>query len=110
MNDVAPALSRLTIVCRDPKPQIALKRHDLAGRIVTTKPHTTAELVEALGEIAVLERVPVMLLHYGERNTVLTAALAARGATVTDICLDQWVLPEDVEPYAPWSIRRSKGG
>ena len=42
--------------------------------------------------------VPSLLLHYGERNRALTAALTARGALVEDVCLYEWALPEDLAP------------
>ena len=95
--DVQRAMGRMTIVCRGPKPQTALKRQGLSADIVTVKPHTTQQLLEALAAITI-ESVRVMLLHYGERNSAFTEALAARGALVEDVCLYEWVLPEDVRP------------
>ena len=44
------------------------------------------------------EGTPVVLLHYGERDTPFSAALAARGAIVEDVCLYEWALPDDVTP------------
>lgn len=91
------ALTRMTIVCRGPKPQTALKRHGLTAQVVTPKPHTTRELLETLAATR-LDGVPVALLHYGERNLPFSAALAARGAKITDVCLYEYVLPDDVAP------------
>jgi len=90
-------LAAMTIACRGPKPLDALKRQGLVPRVVTVKPHTTRELLEALETID-LDRMPVMLLHYGERDTPFSAALAARGAIVDDVCLYEWVLPENLTP------------
>jgi uroporphyrinogen-III synthase len=95
--DVQRAMRLLTIVSRGPKPLIALKQHGLSAGIVTAKPHTTQELLEALTATH-LESTNVMLLHYGERNRALVDALTARGALVEDVCLYEWTLPEDVAP------------
>jgi len=94
---VKHALGRVLIACRGPKPQAALKRQTLSAAVVTNKPHTTDDLLEAL--IATpLGGVPVLLLHYGERNATFAAAIAARGAQVDDVCLYEWALPEDRAP------------
>ncbi len=97
LADVRRAMARLTIVSRGPKPQTALKRQGLTAQIVTAKPHTTQELLEALESVN-LQSLPVMLLHYGEMNSAFTDALAARGAEVEDVCLYEWAMPDDVGP------------
>lgn len=94
---VRSAMARVTIVCRGPKPQAALKKHALAPAIVTDKPHTTGDLVEALAATP-LTGVPILLLHYGERNAAFASSLAARGGRVDDVCLYEWALPEDRQP------------
>jgi uroporphyrinogen-III synthase len=90
-------LARMTIVCRGPKPLAALKRAGLSAQIMTAKPHTTRELIDALADVP-LGGVSVALLHYGEENTRFSAALAERGAMVDDVCLYRWALPEDIAP------------
>ena len=97
LDEVRQAMAALTIISRGPKPQTALKRYGLTASVVTAKPHTTHELLEALDQVD-LDGVPVLLLHYGEMNASFTDALAARGARVEDLCLYEWALPEDVEP------------
>ncbi len=97
LDAVRDALAAMTIVSRGAKPQTALKRQGLAAHVVTIKPHTSHELLEALGS-ADLAGLPVMLLHYGERNAPFAEALAARGAVVEDVCLYEWALPEDLAP------------
>jgi uroporphyrinogen-III synthase len=91
------ALRRCTIACRGPKPLAVLRRHGIAAHLTTAKPHTSDELVAALSRID-LERRSVALVHYGERNPDLSAALRARGARVADICAYEWALPEDLDP------------
>lgn len=90
-------LERATVVCRGPKPLTALKKHGLKAQIVTPKPHTTAELIDALNDVS-LSGVTIALLHYGERNPAFAEALVARGARVEDVCLYEWAMPEDVAP------------
>jgi uroporphyrinogen-III synthase len=97
LADVRQALGKMAIVCRGPKPQAALKRYGLKASVSTARPHTSSELLEALAETH-LNQVPVLLLHYGERNVPFANALAARGALVEDVCLYEWDLPEDLGP------------
>jgi uroporphyrinogen-III synthase len=93
--DLRRALSDMMLVCRGPKPQAALRRQGLSATIVTTKPHTTEELLAAIADVP-LASTNVMLLHYGERNQSFTSALSKRGALVEDVCLYEWALPDDV--------------
>ena len=95
--DVQRAMRHLTIVSRGPKPLMALKQHGLSAGIVTAKPHTTQQLLEALTAMH-LESTRTMLLHYGERNRGFADALTARGAIVEDVCLYEWALPQDIAP------------
>jgi uroporphyrinogen-III synthase len=97
LEELRQVMASMTIVCRGPKPQAALKRYGLTASLSTAKPHTSQELLEALASID-LRAVPAMLLHYGERSPALTAELLARGAIVADVCLYEWALPEDVGP------------
>ena len=94
---VLDALAKLTLACRGPKPLAVLRRSGLTPSIVTVKPHTTTELLEALKSVS-LEDAGVVLVHYGERNQELAGALRARGARLTEICPYEWALPEDTGP------------
>jgi uroporphyrinogen-III synthase len=96
-EDVRRALASVTIVCRGPKPQAALKRAGLTASLSTATPHTSNELLETLGATN-LAQVPVIVLHYGERHVAFTDALTRRGAHVDDLCLYEYALPEDVAP------------
>ncbi len=84
-------------VCRGPKPLAALRRVGLAAAVNAKSPFTTGDLLEALGSIELSGR-HVVLLHYGERNLPLVAALAARGARIRELLLYEWQLPGDLEP------------
>ena len=96
-EEIRLALAAMTLVCRGPKPQAALKREGLKADLSTVKPHTSNELLDALAGIS-LAQAPVIVLHYGERHAAFTAALTARGALVEDLCLYEYALPEDVAP------------
>ena len=97
LNGVVAALQRSMLVCRGPKPLVPLKRRTLVPQVVTRKPHTTDDLLEALAPVD-LAGARVLLLHYGERSESFSLALARRGAQVEDLCLYDWALPEDLAP------------
>jgi uroporphyrinogen-III synthase len=97
----APALraglERATIVCRGPKPIAVLKREGLPVHVRADPPHTTRELVGALGAIEVRGRDAVVVLDGGSGRTV-AESLADRGARVFEVRPYEWALPEDLEP------------
>jgi uroporphyrinogen-III synthase len=97
LDAAVAALRRCTVACRGPKPLVTLKRHGITPHITTPKPHTSDELLEALAR-SNLDRRRVALVHYGERNPSLSAALRGKGAHVSDICAYEWALPDDLEP------------
>ncbi len=91
------ALRGATTVCRGPKPVAVLRRQNVQVNITAAEPHTTVELLQALESID-LEGRTVALVHYGERNDAAAAGLQTRGAIVSEICLYEWRLPDDVAP------------
>ena len=91
------ALRQTTTVCRGPKPAAVLRRHDVPIGLSAAEPFTTTELLDALLAID-LDGKDVALVHYGERNSALADALEARGAALEELCLYEWVMPDDVEP------------
>lgn len=97
LADVITALRRTTIACRGPKPLLSLRRQGLTAQVVTAKPHTTDELLASLAAIDIAG-MRVLLLHYGEPSSAVSNALGHRGATVEDLCLYDWALPEDITP------------
>jgi uroporphyrinogen-III synthase len=94
---VVAALKAATIVCRGPKPTAVIRRHGLEPTLIPQKPFTTHEVIDALQPVDLAGR-DVALVHYGERNVALAAALANRGARLAEACPYEWTLPEDVEP------------
>ena len=90
------ALERMEVAARGPKPVAAL--HDAGVRIdLTPKEPTSEGLLRALADHD-LDGKLVAVQLYGEENSFLIEGLRARGATVLDIPLYEWALPEDQEP------------
>ncbi len=96
LGSTVAGLGRITLACRGPKPLAALKRQGLTPAVTTIKPHTSCELIEALAAID-LEGRRVALIHYGERQPMLTETLRARGAEAHDVCAYEWMLPDDLD-------------
>ena len=97
LDAVLAALRKTTTVCRGPKPVAVLRRNDVPVGLAAAEPHTTTELLQALASLDVAGKA-VAFAHYGERNETAADGLRARGALVTEICLYEWRLPEDVAP------------
>jgi uroporphyrinogen-III synthase len=91
------SLARATLVCRGPKPAAALKRVGLAATVSAADPYTSREVLDALSRIDLTD-IEVDLVHYGERNDTLAGDLRARGARLNELCLYEWLLPDDTQP------------
>ena len=89
------ALRAATTVCRGPKPVSVLRRNDVQANVTAAEPHTTTEVLQALEPID-LHQHTVALVHYGERSAHAAEALKHRGALVSEICLYEWRLPDDL--------------
>jgi uroporphyrinogen-III synthase len=96
-SELLAALQKVTIVCRGPKPVAALKRYGVRASVSAQEPYTTQEVLAAMMPLE-LKSTGVALVHYGERNTLLVQALRERGAHLEELCLYEWLLPEDVGP------------
>jgi uroporphyrinogen-III synthase len=99
LEPTVASFRRVALACRGPKPLAALKRRGLTPAVTTVKPHTSGELVDALAGID-LDGRSVALIHYGERQLMLTQSLRARGARVHDVCAYEWMLPDDLGALA----------
>lgn len=95
--ELLSALGGATTVCRGPKPVAALKASGIVASLNARAPFTTAELLEALAGMD-LSGQGVAVVHYGERNDQVAELLRARAARVVELCLYEWLLPEDVAP------------
>jgi uroporphyrinogen-III synthase len=98
-GELRDAILRGLAVCRGPKPVATLHKEGIAASHRARPPYTTEEFIAALADVPVDDRM-VVLLHHGERNEPLVAALASDGARLRELMLYQWMLPEDTAPLA----------
>jgi uroporphyrinogen-III synthase len=91
------AFSRVTTICRGPKPAAVLRRHGIPVRINAGAPHTSAELLGVLPDTLANGR-GIVLLHDGGGNPSLVSALRDRGAWVDEVQSYEWRIPDDVAP------------
>jgi uroporphyrinogen-III synthase len=94
---VLDGLRKIMVACRGPKPLSVMRRNGVPVQIVTEKPHTTRELLQALSTVELRGR-DVLLVHYGERNAAMASALVERGANLAEVCPYAWALPQDLAP------------
>jgi uroporphyrinogen-III synthase len=97
-DDVVEALSRLTLVCRGPKPVAALKEVGLVPAVTVPEPNTWRDLLSELDRSVPVEGKRVAVQEYGARNEELLSGLRVRGADVTTVPVYRWALPEDPAP------------
>jgi uroporphyrinogen-III synthase len=90
------ALGRALVVARGPKPVAVLREAGVRVDIVPREP-TSAGVLEALTEQDLRGKMVAVQL-YGDENPGLVRGLEARGATVLEIPLYEWTLPEDQAP------------
>jgi len=89
------ALSKLTLVCRGPKPSNALKPFGLRPTFSVPEPNTWREIVRKLDRDLPVAGKRVWIQEYGTRNLELIHVLSTRGADVRSIHVYTWALPED---------------
>lgn len=94
LPELLTALRSATVICRGPKPAAVLKRREIPIAASAREPFTTVELLEVLEPLH-LEGNVVGVVHYGERNDTVIQALRTKGAEPEELCLYEWLLPED---------------
>ncbi len=99
LPEVQRAMTTAVIAARGPKPLAVLKRQGLNPTAISRRPHTSAELLDALRSEHLAE-VPTLLVHYGERSAEVADALRSRGARLDEAMPYEWALPEDPQPIA----------
>ena len=96
-DEMRALLTRAVTVCRGPKPVAALKQAGLPIGVRVREPYTTREVVEALGTLD-LDGRDVLVVHYGERNAALAAALERVNVRASELLVYEWRLPVDRAP------------
>ncbi len=90
------ALGGMFVAARGPKPIAVLREAGVRIDLVPKEPTSEGLLSELADRELSGKMVAVQL--YGEENPFLVEGLRARGATVLEIPLYEWALPEDQEP------------
>lgn len=97
--ELRAAVARGIPVCRGPKPVAALHKEGISGAVRAESPYTTLDLLHALEPSDLRDRLTV-LIHYGERNQLLSSMLSARGAKLRELMVYEWQLPSDTRSLA----------
>lgn len=95
---LAAALSKVLLLCRGPKPLRVLKDWGLRPTLVAPEPNTSEDLVSEIQKQLDLKGKRLFIQEYGAANPELIAGLQRLGATVQQVPVYAWQLPEDVEP------------
>jgi uroporphyrinogen-III synthase len=90
------ALDRMLVVARGPKPVAALREAGVRVDLVPAEP-TSDGVLQALATRDLAGQVVAVQLS-GDDSPVLVDGLRARGASVLDVALYEWALPEDQAP------------
>jgi uroporphyrinogen-III synthase len=90
-------LGKTLVAARGPKPTGALRQRTVHIDYSAADPFTTHEMLDELSGLR-LQGERVIVQRYGSANRELDAALAARGAEVTEIPTYRWSLPPDTKP------------
>jgi uroporphyrinogen decarboxylase len=104
------AVSDVTTIARGPKPAAALRELGIEPRHCTAEPHTWREILQVVDRNVSLANHTVGLQEYGQPNASLLAGLEARGATVINLRLYHWELPEDTAALSGLLRQIADGG
>jgi uroporphyrinogen-III synthase len=93
------ALGRVEIAVRGPKPLAVLREWKIPVALTAPEPCTWRELLNVLVDSHVrLNGLRVAVQEYGVSNVDFVAALRERGASVKEVAVYHWELPEDTNP------------
>ena len=94
------AIADVVTIVRGPKPAAALSELEIKPTHQTGEPHTWREILHAIDKRIPIANHTVGLQEHGEPNASLLAGLEARGATVINLKLYHWELPDDTAALA----------
>jgi uroporphyrinogen-III synthase len=92
------ALRRAKVAIRGPKPVVPLRELGARIDLQAPEPNTWRDLLNALDANLPVNGLRVAVQEYGQPNPELIDGLKARGATVTQVPVYNWALPDDLEP------------
>lgn len=93
-----PALAKVKVVARGPKPVAALRELGTRVDIHVPEPNTWHEVLKTLDERLPIAGLRIAVQEYGKPNPELLAGLEERGAIVSRVPVYRWALPEDTGP------------
>jgi len=98
-DQFVPALSKVPVLARGPKPVAALKELGVPIRWNVPEPNTWREILRVLDQnkVSLAGRL-VAVQEYGIASKNLVRGLEERGAQVLAVHVYDWALPEDVAP------------
>jgi uroporphyrinogen-III synthase len=97
-EEILSALRRVTIALRGPKPAAVLREWQVPVAIRAEEPNTWRELLAAMERAGAIDGNRIAVQEYGRPGIEFVEELARRGATVEQVPVYRWALPEDVEP------------
>jgi uroporphyrinogen-III synthase len=100
-EEIVRGLSKVTTVTRGPKPASVLRELQVPITIHVPEPNTWREILQELDESPrgfTLRGSRVAVQEYGTSNEPFLQELKARGATVLQVPVYRWALPEDLNP------------
>ena len=95
--EILEALTTTTVIARSPKPAAVLRRKKVHIDHMPPEPFTSTDLLVEIDGLD-LSGKDVAIQAYGGPKSQLTQALEKRGATVREVSLYTWGLPEDITP------------
>lgn len=107
--DLVEGLSKLTLICRGPKPSAALKPYGLRPTFNVPEPNTWREVVTKLDSDWPVAGRKLWIQEYGTRNDALIDALRVRGAEVRSVRVYSWALPDDTAPLKAAILKIVRG-
>ena len=102
-EQIVQAVTKTTSVARGPKPIRVLKEFGITPTLAVPEPNTWFEILEALDlskRSIALEGRTVAVQEYGITNEALIEGLKKRGASVIQVPVYRWALPDDLGPLA----------
>ena len=108
LTEVLDALDGVTVIARSPKPASVLRRNKVRIDLMPPEPFTSEDLIASITDVEFDGR-EVAVQAYGGPNNLLTRTLRERGASVREVALYGWGLPDDLSPVREL-IRRLDAG
>jgi len=97
-EEILAALRKVIVAVRGPKPSAVLREWQVPIALRAAEPNTWRELLAALEAANAIASKRIVVQEYGKPSTQFEHELRSRGATVEQVAVYRWALPENVEP------------